>query len=480
MGGEDNKLRGTFFQIFAAVIANMMAVTDGMCIGWTAPMIPYFLSKKTHIKMTRSEAEWLETFLLVGSVVGLPITMYCVDKIGRRKSLMLSTTGLVICWIVIAVANSIEYLYAARFFQGLGLNMAFVAAPMYVGEISHRKIRGFLSSMVFVLMLCGVLTIYCVAPFVPFFVPSVIAGSLLSIEMVVFIFLPESPYFLLTRGRFDEARESLQRFRDDPEEVESELKEMMESVEKEQKAESLTMKDLFLVKNYRKALIIMFILNTSQLFSCYEVILMNLHEILESAGSIYIEPSLAAIIFATIMLVAGIGVCLTIDKFGRKILMIISSILTGFCLLSLAIYFNLKHSGYDMAAVSWIPIVSVMAYAASFKLGLGMVPIVITAEIFACKIKAIGMTAADGVYVMASIVTLQIFLFLKDDFGMHVPFYIFCCCSFMTSIYVSLCVPETKGKSLDEIQDILRGDGEKVKEVSSLEETTSFIRVKSP
>ncbi|KAG5880039.1 hypothetical protein JTB14_034847 [Gonioctena quinquepunctata] len=451
------RFKGTFFQCFAALIANLMAVTDGMSVGWTAPMIPYFLSDSSHIKMTKNEAEWLETFLLFGAVGGLPITMYSVDKIGRRKSLILSTSCLIFCWVVIAVANRVEYLYGARLLMGSSLNMAFVAAPMYVGEISHRKIRGFLTSIIFVLMLLGVLLIYSVGPYVPFYVPSVIAGSLLAIEVVVFYFLPESPYFLLSQKRHEDARNSLRRFRDKASEVEMELKEMADALENERNEAKSLIKDFFLQKNYRKSLIIMIVLNTSQLFSSFEVILMNLHDILESAGSTYVEPSLAAIIFAAIMLLAGTVTAVTIDRFGRKPLIIISSVLTGMCLLAMAVYFNLKHVGYDVVSFSWIPMISVMAYAAVFKFGLGMVPIVITAEIFAAKIKAIGMTIADGVYVLASIVALQIFLALKENVGIHVPFYIFCCCSFLTSIYVAFCMPETKGKSLEEIQNILKG-----------------------
>ncbi|XP_023017670.2 facilitated trehalose transporter Tret1 [Leptinotarsa decemlineata] len=465
--------KGTFFQFFASLIANMMAVTDGMSMGWTAPMIPYFMSEKTHIKMTRNQADWLENSLLIGAFVGLPTTMYFVDKIGRRKSLMLATSVLIICWIAVAIADRVEYIYVARFFKGLGLNMAFVAAPMYVGEISHKNIRGILSSSIFVLMLIGVLIIYSVGPFVPFFVPSIIAGGLLLIELVVFFFLPESPYYLLVRNKDDDARKSLLRFRDNPADVEVELREMAASLEEDRKTEKSSLKDIFLVKSYRKPMTIMIALNVAQLFSGFEVILMNLHEILDSAGSIYVSPSSAAIIFATFMLVASSLASLSVDKFGRKLLLIVSSILTGVCLLTLGLYFNLKHSGYDMTTVSWIPIVAVMTYATSFKLGLGVVPIVLTAEIFASKIKAIGMSLGDAVYVGASLLALQLYFSLKEHLGIHIPFYIFCCCSLSTSLFVWFFVPETKGKSLDEIQEIMRGEVAK-----SPEENVKLMEVK--
>nr|XP_023024848.1 facilitated trehalose transporter Tret1-like isoform X1 [Leptinotarsa decemlineata] len=449
--------KGTLFQVFVSFTVNMIALTDGMAGGWTAPMIPYFLSEKSHIKMTRNAADWLETSMLIGALVGLPNTFYLVRKFGRRKSLMFALSTVIVCWILIAVGDRVEYLYVARFFSGAGLNMAFVAVPMYISEISHKNIRGFLSSIGYVMMLVGVLIMYSVGPFLAYFVSPVIAISLLGIELVVCIFLPESPYYLLTLNRYEDARISSSRFRDNPAEVEVELKDMIEAIEAERNENQSSIKDLFLVNSYRKSLIIMIVLNTAQQLSSFEVILMNIHEILESAGSIYIESSTAAIIFSAIMLVASCLAALLMDNLGRKFLLILSSVLTGISLSSLGTFLNLKLLGFNVDSVSWIPVVSVMMYAAVFKFGLGIVPSVLCAEIFSPKIKAFGLTAADGVYVASSVVALQLFLQLKETVGIHWPFYIFSCCSFLTSLFVAMFVPETKGKTFEEIRMILEG-----------------------
>lgn len=77
-------------------------------------------------------------------------------------------------WIIIAFATKVEYIYVARFFAGIAGDTAFVAAPMYIAEIADQKIRGFLSSIIYLMMLIGVLLVYCVTPFVPLWVPCVI------------------------------------------------------------------------------------------------------------------------------------------------------------------------------------------------------------------------------------------------------------------------------------------------------------------
>nr|CAI5838861.1 unnamed protein product [Callosobruchus analis] len=445
---------GIFFQLLAALLVNIIAITDGITLGWTAPLIPYFVSEESHIKMTIHEAEMMESWLLYGAITGLPITMFLVDRIGRKKSVLVSCCLLSVCWILVAIATTVHVIYGARFAMGLGLNMAYVAMPMYVGEISHKNIRGLLSSFTFIFMLLGVLIIYCVGGYTPYYVPPTISVVLLVIQFVGFIFMPESPYYLLSNGRDEEAKASLTKFRNGVG-VEEEFKEMIEVYE-HSKTEKGRIQDIFLVKSYRKAILTMIFLNLAQLLSSYEILLMNLHIILEDARSTYISPGIVGIVFSSVTLFAAIAAATVIDRFGRKILLIISSFLTSICLLCISVYFHLQILGYDLSAVTWLPTVAVMAYAISFKFGLGIVPIVLTSEIFAPKMKAIGMTLADGMYVVSSVGSLQLYFFLRDMYGMHVPFYVFTFCTLFAGPYVWLFVPETKGKTLDEIQDILK------------------------
>ncbi|CAH0555372.1 unnamed protein product [Brassicogethes aeneus] len=470
MDTNSNIFKGTSTQLLAAATGTLAAISDGMHYGWTAPVIPILLSDESPVETTMHQAEWLETMLMLGAFCGLPGTIYFVDKIGRKYSLLLSSMTTLLCWTVIGVANRIEYIFAARFFSGMAGDMAFVAAPMYIAEIADQKIRGFLSSIIYLMMLIGIFLIYAIAPYTPFYVPCIIGGALVVVELIVFPFMPESPYYLLSKDRPEEAKHALTRFRQ-TKNIEKEFEEISIAV-KRQRSERGRPHDLILVKSNRKALLIMTVLNGSQHFSSISVILMNLHLILEAAGSIYIDPSLAAIIFSIIMFTAACTASFSIDKFGRKVLLTTSSILTGCCLLIIAIYFTLKNTGYDVLPVSWIPIVSVMVYAASFKLGLGMVPIVMTAELFPTKMKAIGMTLADAMYVIFAIFSIQIYQLLSDAYGIHVPFYIFAFSCFGTAIFTTFVIPETKGKTLEEIQFILKGV---VPPPSTVEEKEEFI-----
>ncbi|KAJ8971774.1 hypothetical protein NQ317_004338 [Molorchus minor] len=223
--------------------STLFAVSNGMTVGWTAPMIPYLISEKSHIKTTKQKAEQLESALLIGAFCGLPTTIFFTQKIGRKRSLLLASLVVLIAWIAIALGDSLIYIYVARFFSGMAGNMAFVAAPMYIAEIAAQKIRGFLSSIIYLMMLTGCLIIYCVGPYFPYYTSSIIGGCLAISELAIFSFMPESPYYLLYKNRPEEAKRSLQYFRPNAN-TEKEIKDISDAITR-QKSERGRIKDLF-------------------------------------------------------------------------------------------------------------------------------------------------------------------------------------------------------------------------------------------
>lgn len=201
----------------------------------------------------------------------------------------------------------------------------------------------------------------------------------------------------------------------------------------------------------------MSVLNGAQHFTGISVILMNVHSILSAADSVYLDYNYTAIVFAILMLVAASLAVSFVDRFGRKILLITSSFLTGMSIAVLAGFFAFKNAGFDTAPFSIIPTIAVMAYAVVFKVGLGIIPIILTGELFPTSMKAIGMTVADAMYVIFAIISVYLYQWLAVAYGIHVPLFIYAASSIFTAIFSAFFVPETKGKTLEEIQMILKG-----------------------
>ncbi|XP_028137923.2 facilitated trehalose transporter Tret1-like [Diabrotica virgifera virgifera] len=454
---KENIFKGTLPQLVAVLSGTLSAISNGMYYAWTAPLLPILQGPDSPVEINNSQAEWLENSFFLGAFCGVWATMYLVDKIGRKKSMLLASFVMFSGWVVTAVAPKVEYIIAARAFAGAAGDIAFVATPMYIAEIADHKIRGFLSSSVYIMMLIGILLIYSVAPFVPFYVHCILGASFDLTQMIILPFMPETPYYLLSKNKPDDALHSLIRLREKEHDVKKELENIKLAVDR-QKAEQGRILDLFVVSSNRRAIFVMALLNTAQHFSGISVFLMNIHIILEAGDSIYLEPRIAAIMFSAIMVIAASVASMTIDKYGRKTLLIFSSLLSGICVLVLAMFFSFKNGGIDTTNYSWIPTVCVMLYALSFKLGLGMVPIVLTAELFPANMKAFGMAIADGFYVGASLLSLQVYQRLTQYFGLEYPFYVFSCFCVIAALSTFIFIPETKGKTLEEIQMILKGN----------------------
>ncbi|XP_030747026.1 facilitated trehalose transporter Tret1-like isoform X2 [Sitophilus oryzae] len=449
-------LRSAAPQFAPVLFGTIGAISDGMHYGWSAPFMPILEKEDSHIKISHSDVTWLESIYLIGGLAGLPVTIYCVDRLGRKWSILLAAIISLIAWILIGIADDVIYLYIARFMTGLSGDVAFVAAPMYIAEIADKKIRGFLAGVIYVMMLVGILVVYAIAPFTPFYTSSIVGSAFVLIQLITFPFMPDSPYYLLSKGKGEKAKTHLKRLRTGGN-LEKEFEEITVAIRR-QRSERGRPQDLIINKGNRKALIIMVVLNAAQHFSSISVMLMNLHSILKEAESEYVSYEVAGIMFSAFMLIAATIADFICDKFGRKGLLISSSLLSGISLFVLAGYFTMKKSGQDVAGISWIPIAAVMVYAAVFKFGLGIIPIVMTAELFPAKVKAMGMTLADFSYLFFGLLSVEMYQRLIDIYYLDLPFYIFASTTVLTAIFSWLYIPETKGKTLDEIQFILKGE----------------------
>lgn len=391
---------------------------------------------------------------MLGGIAGLPFSIYLVDYIGRKKTVLTSSVVGLCGWMLIGAGTSVNHLFIGRFLLGITADIAFNASPMYISEIAHQKIRGFLAGIIYLMMLFGIVVMYSIGPLVSIQTTAIVGGSLLLSQFIVFPFMPESPYYLLYVNKEKQAKRALERLRVD-DDVTKELEEIKMAVER-QKTEKGRPLDLFLVKSNRRACVIVMLLNNTQHFVGITVLIMNLHEILNHAGSDLLSSTTAGIIFASLMLIAASAATFTVDRVGRKILLLISGMLTSVSLFTIAVYFHLQHLQMDLTRFSWIPMISVMFYALTFKLGLGIVPIVTTAELFPARVKGWGLAVSDLVYVVSSSISIYVYQWLSGSFGMHVSFYFFGIYCIVSTVLIITYVPETKGKTLEEIQMILK------------------------
>ncbi|XP_045480478.1 facilitated trehalose transporter Tret1-like isoform X2 [Harmonia axyridis] len=424
-------------QLVAVVLGTLNAISDGMQYGWTAPSIPKLRSPDSPVSMTHSEEVWLEIFYMVGGFIGLPFSITLIDCIGRKKTILFASVVGMLGWISIGIADNVYYLYAGRILLGVTADIAFTASPVYISEIAHQDIRGFLAGLIYLMMLVGIIIIYCIGPW-----------------LVLFPFMPESPYYLLYINENERAEKVLKFLRNN-DNISKEIEEIKAAIVR-QKSEKGRPQDLFQIKSNRKACLIMILLNYTQHFAGVSALLMNLHTILNQAGSEVISPDIAAIVFPSLMLISATVATLTVDYCGRKILLLVSGVVTTVTLLTIGAFFQLKSMGFPTGDYSWIIFVAVMFYAVGIKFGLAIVPIVMTAELFPAKVKGMGMALADFIYILSSMTSVYLYQWINFNYDLSVSFFVFSFLCALSTGLIQLYVPETKGRTLEEIQMILK------------------------
>lgn len=167
------------------------------------------------------------------------------------------------------------------------------------------------------------------------------------------------------------------------------------------------------------------------------------------------DAAMATIILGIMQTLATAASSVLVDRAGRKILFLISSITMGLCLVVMGYYFYMKDNKVDISGMSWIPVGTMALLIIGFSLGLGPLPWMLSGEVLAPEVKSIGTAAA--VTTNWTCVTLVTFFFkpLVNAISAAYTFWLFAAICVLSTIFVLTVVPETKGKSIEEVQQIL-------------------------
>lgn len=155
--------------------------------------------------MSDEGASWLGGALCMGALLGTPFFGTMAEKFGRKAAGYLIAVPYGICWLITIFAWDQNYLFVARFFAGIGGSGALLIVPLYVGEIASSEIRGMLGSLLVFFINIGILATYVLGTLVSFRVFAICASAIPLIYLGAFIFMPESPIYLVRCERMSEA-----------------------------------------------------------------------------------------------------------------------------------------------------------------------------------------------------------------------------------------------------------------------------------
>ncbi|XP_045780697.1 facilitated trehalose transporter Tret1-like [Maniola jurtina] len=370
---------------------------------------------------------------------------------GRKPCLIASALLALLGYIILATAQNLAMLYIGRFLKSVATGTINIVNFVYIGEIASPKIRGILLSIIGTMFTVGSVLIYATGPYISYHGTTYIGIALCILHLILMSWIPESPIFYALQGKDKEivkVLEDLGRSQD--------VDELLEM--KKELAESNTKKEwleLFSVRSNRKALFVVVVINALQHGSGVMAVIFFSAAIFEMAGS-PIDGNISMIIIGCCQLVGSTVTPFFIESTGRKKILIISSATCCLSMFVLGLYFYLDLIGNSVINyIMWLPLVALIVFYVGYDFGLGSIPNTIIGEMFTTSVRAKGSTVAMTSSWLCGFMVTTAFGALLETVGGHILFWFFSGVCAFAVFFTIFFIPETKGKTLLEIQEAL-------------------------
>lgn len=433
-------------------LVSALAALNGLLFGFDTGIISgAFLYINDEFVMSPLVEGIIISGAMAGAAAGAAIGGRLADRLGRRRLILLGAGVFFLGSFTMAVAPNVPVLVAGRLIDGVAIGFASIVGPLYISEIAPPKIRGALTSLNQLMVTVGILSSY--------FVNYAFSGSgawrwMLGTGMVPAVVLaigmlkmPESPRWLYEHDRIDEARAVLQRTRDEG--VEQELSEIETTVKKQS---GTGLRDL-LQPWMRPALLVGLGLAVFQQVTGINAVIYYAPTILESTGFGSATSILATVGIGTINVVMTVVAIALIDRVGRRALLLVGVGGMVLTLGVLGVVFYLPGFGGALGIVATI---SLMLFVSFFAIGLGPVFWLLISEIYPLEVRGSAMGLVTVANWLANLLVSLTFPMLIAGVGTPATFWLFGLASLIALVFVYRLVPETKGRSLESIEDDLR------------------------
>jgi len=430
-------------------LATAISALGGMLFGYDIGVISgAILFIKKEFSLSAGMEEIVVSSVLLGSLIGAVAGGVLADRLGRRRLLIVTAIVFGLGAVAAALAPGTASLIGARVVAGAAIGIASFVAPLYISEIAPVAIRGKLVSINQVALTSGIVISYCIdyafagsQAWRWMFAMAVIPAAAFGIGL---LFIPNSPRWLAGCGHLDEARTVLNRIRA-PEQVEGELNQIQQSVG-QQKGNWSELLSPFL----RPAMIVGVGLAIAQQITGINTVIYYAPTIFKFAGlSSASVAILASVGVGVVNVVFTLVAMQLIDRVGRRPLLLASLAGMALGLTVLGLAFSLPQLS---GSLGWIAVASLMVYVGSFAVGLGPVFWLILSEIYPLRIRGRAMSVGTVANWSANLVVALSFLTLTQVLGKAFTFWLYGVVTIGAWLFAFFLVPETKGKTLEEIE----------------------------
>lgn len=433
-------------------VVSALAALNGLLFGFDTGIISgAFLFIQDSFVMSPLVEGIIVSGAMAGAAAGAAVGGQLADRLGRRRLILIAAIVFFVGSFTMAVAPTVPVLVAGRLIDGVAIGFASIVGPLYISEIAPPEIRGGLTSLNQLMVTTGILLSY----FVNYAFADagawrwmLGAGMVPAVVLAIGILkMPESPRWLFEHGQKDEARAVLKRTRSDG--VEQELDEIEETVETQSET---GVRDL-LAPWLRPALVVGLGLAVFQQITGINAVIYYAPTILESTGLGSVASILATVGIGVINVVMTVVAIMLVDRVGRRRLLLVG---VGGMVATLAVLGTVFYLPGLEGGLGIIATISLMLFVSFFAIGLGPVFWLLISEIYPLSVRGSAMGVVTVANWGANLLVSLTFPVLTDGVGTSATFWLFGLCSLLGLVFVYRYVPETKGRTLEAIEDDLR------------------------
>ena len=438
------------YYIFIAMIAALSGILFGYDTGVISGAILFI---ENEFPLTPAMNGLVVGAVLLGALFGALFSGKITDIFGRRRVLIIVALIFILGALWTAFAPSILALILGRIGVGVAIGVASYVGPLYISEVAPQQHRGALVSLNQLAITIGI----CLSYVVDYFFAlsgewrwmlgmGVVPGILLLLGM---LYLPDSPRWIVSQGREEEAKKILMKLRSSERVVEKEIAAIKVTLKQE-----ATHWKIVLSKTVRPVLWIGFSLAIIQQITGINTILYYAPTILKMAGFGSATVSILATMGIGIVLVISTLIALPlVDRWGRRPLLIMG--LAGMAMGLGLLAWLFQSSTTIPPSLEWLGLASMLLYIASFSFSLGPIMWLMIAEIYPLQVRGVGASMATCVNWASNLLVTATFLELVQFLGARGTFLIYMVAAVASIVFIYFLVPETKGISLEEFEENL-------------------------